>query len=62
MMELMVDNVSRRIQFGLMIILMGAYFMVWVMVSTTCSDYYPVQVLAVDDGYFLALCTVSWHK
>ena len=50
MMELMVENVSRRIKFGLMVLVVGAYFVVWVMVSPTCSDCDPLQVLAVNDG------------
>ena len=51
-MELMVDHVSKRIQFGLMILVLGAYFVVWVMVGTTCSDCDSVRVFAVDDGQF----------
>ena len=50
LMELMVENVSRKIQFGLMILVVGAYFMVWVMVSPTCSDRDTVRVLYVDGG------------
>ena len=53
-MELMVDHVSRRIQFGLIILVVGASFVVWFMVRHTCSYYVPVRVLAVDDGHFLA--------
>ena len=49
---MMAEDVSRRIQFGLMIFVVGAYSVVWVMVSPTCSDCDPVQVLAVDDGQF----------
>ena len=53
-MELMVDQVSRRIQFGLIILVVGASFVVWVMVRPTCSDCVPVLVLAVDYGQFTA--------
>ena len=53
-MELMVEQVSRRIKIGLIILVVGAYFLVWVMVMPTCSDYVPVRVLAVDDGKFPA--------
>ena len=49
-MELMVEHVSRSIQFGLMILVVGAPFVVWVMVSHTCSDCDTVWVLADDDG------------
>ena len=52
MMELMVENVSRRIQFGYIILVVGASFAVWFMVIHTCSDCDPVWVLAVDDGNF----------
>ena len=54
LMELMVDQVSMRIQFGLIIFVVGAYFMVWVMVRPTYSDCVPVRVLAVDVGKFTA--------
>ena len=54
MMELMVEQVSRRIQFGLIILVVGASFVVWVMVSPICSDCVPVRVLAVDDEQFSA--------
>ena len=50
----MVEQVSRRIQFGLIILVVGASFVVWVMVRPTCSDCVPVQALAVDDGQFPA--------
>ena len=52
LMELVVDQVSRRIQFGLIILFLGASFVVWVTVRPTCSDFDPVRVLAVDDGRF----------
>ena len=48
MMELMVEQVSRRIQFGLIILVVGASFVVWVSVRPTCSDCVPVRVLAVE--------------
>ena len=54
LMELMVEHVYRRIQFGLMVLVVGAYFVVWVMVSSTCSDCDPRRVLAVDDENFPA--------
>ena len=54
LMELMVEQVSSRIQFGLIILVVGASFVVWVMVSPTCSDCVPVRVLDVDDGQFPA--------
>ena len=61
-MELMVDQVSRRIQFVLIILVVGASFVVWVMVGTTFSDCVQVQVLPVDDGQFPAQCPVSWKR
>ena len=54
LMELMVEQVYRRIQSGLIILVVGAYFLVWVMVSPTCSDCVPLRVLAVDGGNFPA--------
>ena len=54
LMELMVEQVSRMIQFGLIILVVGTSFVVWVMVGPTCSDCVPVRVLAVDDGQFPA--------
>ena len=54
MMELMVEHASRKIQFGLMMLVVGEYFMVLVTVGPTCSDFDPVQVLYVDDGRFPA--------
>ena len=48
----MVEKVYRRIQFGLIILFVGASFLVLVMVRPTCSDYVSVQVLAVDDEIF----------
>ena len=53
-MELMVEQVYRRIQFGLIILVVVASFVVWVMVRPTCSDCVPVLILAVDDGQFPA--------
>ena len=49
-MEMIVDQVSRRIQFGLILLVVGASFVVWVMARPTCNDYDPVRVLVVDDG------------
>ena len=54
LMELMVEQVSMRIQFGLIILVVCDYFLAWVMVRNTCSDCAPVRVLAVDDGQFTA--------
>ena len=54
LMELMVEHVIKRIKFGLIILLLVAYFVVWVMASPTCSDYDTVRVLAVNDGKFSA--------
>ena len=53
-MELMVDQVSRSIQFRLILLIVVAFFVVCVMVRPTCSYCVPVQVLAVDDGKFTA--------
>ena len=52
LMEMMVYHVSKRIQFGLMLLMVGSSFLVWVMVSPTFSDCDPVQVLAVYGGKF----------
>ena len=54
MMKLMVEQVSRRIQFGLIIFVVGASFVVRVMVRPTCSYCVPVRVLVVGDGQFPA--------
>ena len=54
LVELMVEHVSRRTQFGLTIFMVGASFVVWVMLSPTFSDCDPVRLLAVDDGKFTA--------
>ena len=50
MMELMVEHVSRRIQFRLMMLVVGASFLVWVMVIPTCMDCDPVQAFALYDS------------
>ena len=55
----MVENVSNRIQFELMIFVVGASFVFWVMVSLTCIDCDPVRVLDMDDGKFTTYCPVS---
>ena len=62
LMELVVDYVSRRIQFGLIMGVVGAYFVVWLMVIPICNDFDPVQVLDVDVGKFPAYCPVSCHQ
>ena len=54
LMELMIEKVSRRIQFGIIILVVSDSFVVWVMVRLTCSDCVPVWLLAVDDGQFFA--------
>ena len=36
--ELMVEHVSKNIQFGLLMLVVGVYFVVWVLLSLTCSD------------------------
>ena len=54
LMELMVEHVSRRIQFGLMMLVVGASFVIWVMVSSTCGDCDPIRVLDVDYEKFIA--------
>ena len=50
----MIGHVSIRIQFGLIMLAVGASLVVCFMVASTCSDYDPVQVLAIDDGKFPA--------
>ena len=52
---------SMRIQFGSIILVLGASFVDWVMVSPTCSDCIPLLLLAVDDGKFPAYYTISWQ-
>ena len=54
MMKLMVENVSTRIQFELMILLVCDSLLVWFMLGPTCSDCDPVRVLDIDDGKFRA--------
>ena len=54
LMELIVEHVSIRIQFGLMMLVVSSFFVVWFMLSPTCSDCDPVRVLAVGDGQFPA--------
>ena len=61
LMEVMVEQVSRRIQFGLIILVVGASFVVLVMVRHTCNDCVTVRVLAIDDGKFPVQCPVSWQ-
>ena len=57
-MELMVEHVFKRIQFGLIMLVVGAYFVFWVMVSPTCSDFDISRVLYADDGKYPTQCTV----
>ena len=54
LMELMVKQVSRKIQLGLIILVVGASFVVWVIARPNCSEYVPARVLAIDDGQFPA--------
>ena len=54
LMELIIDHVSRGILFGLMMLVVGAYFLVWVMVIPIYNKCNPAQVLDVDDGQFPA--------
>ena len=54
LIELIIDEVSRRIKFVLILLVVGDYFVVWVMFRLTCSDCVPVWVLTVDDGQFTA--------
>ena len=49
---MMVENFSRRIQFGFIMMVVGDSFVVWVMVIPTCSDCDQVQVVDVDVGNF----------
>ena len=51
-MELMVEHVSRRIQVGLMMLVVGTSFVVWFMVIPSCIDCDPVRVLALYDEQF----------
>ena len=46
---MMVDQLSRRIKFRLIILVVGDYFVVLVMVMHTCSDCVLVWVMAIDD-------------
>ena len=62
LLELMVKHVYRRIQFGFMILMIGASFVVWVMLSSTCSDCDPVLLFYFDDGKFTTQCPVSWQR
>ena len=48
----MVEHVSKSIQLELIILVIGASFLVWFMVSSTFSDCDLAQVLDVDDGHF----------
>ena len=54
LMKMIVEHVSKRIQFGLMMLVIGASFVVWVIVSPTCSDCDPTKVLDDGDGQFPA--------
>ena len=54
LVELMVEHVSRRIKFVLMMLVVGSSFVVLVVFSPTCSEYDTVRVLSVYDGQFTA--------
>ena len=62
LMELVVEQVSSRIQFRLILLVVGASFLVWFIVRLNCSVYVPVWVLAVYDGQFPAQFLVSWQQ
>ena len=49
LIELIIDEVSRRIKFVLILLVVGDYFVVLVMVMHTCSDCVLVWVMAIDD-------------
>ena len=59
LIEMMVEHVYKRIQFGLIILVVGASFIVRVMVSHTCSDCDPTHVLDSDGGKVPEYCPVS---
>ena len=48
----MVHYVFSRIQFWFMIFFIGASFVVWFIVSPSCSDCNPVRLLNVDYRHF----------
>ena len=54
MMNLMVEHVSKMIRFGVIVLVVGAFFVVWVMVIPTCSKYDPTEVLDSKNGKFKA--------
>ena len=61
LMELMVEQVSSRIQFGLILLVVGASFVVWVMMRSSCSDCVPVQAaksypLVATSGTLKVIC------
>ena len=51
-MELMVEHVSNKSQFGFMLSFTSASFIFCTIVSPICSDYDPMRVLNVEDGQF----------
>ena len=53
-MDPVVEHVYRIIKFGLMMLVVGVSFVIWFMVSITCSDCDQERVLDVDDGQFSA--------
>ena len=54
MMDLMVEHASKRIQFLLIMLVVGTYLLVWVLVNPTYSDCDLSRVLDADDGQFTA--------
>ena len=52
LMEMMVEHVSKRIKFGLLLLFIGASFEVWDMVSLICNDWNLTQASYTDDGKF----------
>ena len=52
LMELMVEHVSNKSQFGFMLSFTSASFIFCTIVSPICSDYDPMRVLNVEDGQF----------
>ena len=51
-MELVVEHVFNRIQFGFMVSFTGASFIIFSMVSQICSDCDLTRLLDVEDGKF----------
>ena len=54
LMELILEHVSKRSQFGSMISFTGVSSVFCVMESPTCSYFEPTHVLDMEDGKFPA--------